>query len=52
MSKKLANLDIMALTDLKCNVKIQGHLTNYFKVKREHNDNSAEYFFEESMKKY
>jgi hypothetical protein len=35
MPKKLANLMIMALTDSNCNVKIQGHFTNYFKVKRE-----------------
>jgi hypothetical protein len=35
MPKKLANLAIMTLTDSKCSVKVQQHLTNYFKVKRE-----------------
>jgi hypothetical protein len=45
MPKKLANLVIMALTGSNCNVKIQGHLKNYFKVKKGPYDNSAEYFF-------
>jgi hypothetical protein len=35
MPKKLADLVIMAPTESNCNLKIQGHFTYYYKVKRE-----------------
>jgi hypothetical protein len=45
MPNKLADLVIMTLTHSNGNVKIQGHLTNYFKVKKGTYDNSAESCF-------